>query len=304
MLVPHGNDRVRSVQVTRNAVRAVISAVLLAAVVTTTFGIGVFVKQSDRLRAHRLKRENSLLAAEVEQMRETVESLTLSIEDLSARDAQYRMIAGLPPIDDDVRRVGIGGPGTPTLASTASAFVSSPEVGEEVFAASYDLATLSRRAELLQSSMEEALETLEENTQRLEATPSILPSEGHLSSLFSNGRKHPVLRITRPHEGIDIAAPVGEEILAPARGRVVFSGTRSGGYGMTVEIDHGFGYVTRFAHCSRLLVREGETVERGQVIAKVGATGLTTGPHLHYEVEVNGKAVDPMNFIISDAIPD
>ena len=73
---------------------------------------------------------------------------------------------------------------------------------------------------------------------------------------------------------------------------------------MTVEIDHGYGYVTRFAHASRLTVRVGQTVERGQTIAEVGATGLVTGPHLHYEVEVNGKAVDPLNFIITDAIPD
>jgi murein DD-endopeptidase MepM/ murein hydrolase activator NlpD len=71
-----------------------------------------------------------------------------------------------------------------------------------------------------------------------------------------------------------------------------------------VEIDHGYGYVTRFAHCSRLLVRKGQTVERGDVIAEVGATGLVSGPHLHYEVEVDGKQVDPLNFIIADAIPD
>jgi len=71
-----------------------------------------------------------------------------------------------------------------------------------------------------------------------------------------------------------------------------------------VEIDHGYGYVTRFAHASRILVRVGEKVERGQTIAEVGRTGLVTGPHLHYEVELNGVAVDPLNFIISDALPD
>jgi murein DD-endopeptidase MepM/ murein hydrolase activator NlpD len=236
-------------------------------------------------------------------MRTEMETLQASIEALAEKDAQYRTIAGLPEIDEDVQRVGIGGPGTKTLESL-EIYNENPVLGEQVFAASYDLETLLRRTSLLRSSMDEALSTLRANTDRLEATPSISPSSGHLSSLFSKNRRHPVLRISRPHQGIDIAAPVGEPILAPAKGRVIFAGNKAGGYGQAVEIDHGFGYVTRFAHASRLLVRSGEMVERGQTIAEVGATGLVTGPHLHYEVEVNGRAVDPLNFIITDAIPD
>jgi murein DD-endopeptidase MepM/ murein hydrolase activator NlpD len=244
-----------------------------------------------------------LLAAEVEQIRGTMATLAESLDSLAAQDEKFRVIAGLEAYDDEVHQVGIGGPGTPALEQHAL-YLTNPDVGERVFAASYDLGTLTRRAELLQSSMSEALSTLEENTERLAAVPSIMPSTGHLSSLFSKGRRHPVLRITRPHRGIDIAAPVGEPILAPAGGRVVFAGWKSGGYGNTVEIDHGFGYLTRFAHASRVLVRRGDVVERGQTIAEVGATGLVTGPHLHYEVEVNGQQVDPMNFILEDAVPD
>jgi murein DD-endopeptidase MepM/ murein hydrolase activator NlpD len=177
-------------------------------------------------------------------------------------------------------------------------------VGQKVSAAAYDIRALMQRAGLLRASMDEAIVTLKANTDRLEATPSIAPADGPLSSVFSSARKHPVLRISRPHKGIDIAAAVGEPILAPAKGVVTFSGTRSGGYGKMVEIDHGYGYITRFAHASRILVRSGQTVQRGERIAEVGATGLTTGPHLHYEVEVNGKQVDPLNFIMADVIPD
>jgi murein DD-endopeptidase MepM/ murein hydrolase activator NlpD len=303
MLVPHDNERVRSVQLSSIMVRAIASVVLFAGVLFGTFSIGFFVKQNQELRAEKLQRENVLLAAEVEGMRSEMAMLSTSIEELSQKDEKYRMIAGLPSIDQDVRRVGIGGPGTELLEASAM-YALDAEIGEDVFAASYDLQTLIRRASLLRSSMDEAITTLEHNTERLASTPSILPSNGHLSSLFSRNRRHPVLRISRPHRGIDIAAPVGEPILAPAKGRVVFSGNRRGGYGQTVEIDHGFGYVTKFAHCSRLLVREGQTVERGEVIAEVGATGLTSGPHLHYEVEMNGQTVDPLNFIIADAIPD
>lgn len=303
MLIPHDNERVRSVQVSASGVRVLLSAVLFLVLLGGTFSVGFFVKQSHQLRAQRLERENVLLAAEVDEMRGEMESLSASIEELSEKDEKYRTMAGLSSIDGDVRKVGIGGPGTETLES-AAVYQLNPEVGEKLFAASYDVETLTRRANLLRTSMDEAITALAENTERLEATPSISPSDGHLTSLFSKNRRHPVLRITRPHKGIDIVAPVGEPILAPAKGKVVFVGTRPGGYGKMVEIDHGFGYVTRFAHCSRLLVRVGQTVERGEVIAEVGATGLVSGPHLHYEVEVEGQQVDPLNFIIADALPD
>jgi len=303
MLIPHDNERVRSIQLSSTGVRAVISLGLFFVLLGSVFTAGFFLKQGQTFRAERLERENILLAAEVTGIRSEMEVLAASIEDLAAKDEKYRTIAGLPAIDRDVQRVGIGGPGTKTLEGL-ELYHENAEVGEQVFAASYDLETLVRRATLLRASMDEALNTLQLNTERLEATPSILPSAGHLSSLFSSSRRHPVLRITRPHQGIDIAAPVGEPILAPANGKVVYSGNRAGGYGLTVELDHGYGYVTRFAHASRLLVRLGEVVERGQTIAEVGTTGLVTGPHLHYEVEVAGKAVDPLNFIITDALPE
>jgi murein DD-endopeptidase MepM/ murein hydrolase activator NlpD len=303
MIIPHDNERVRSVQLSSSGIRAALSVLLVVVLFAGTFSVGFFVKQSHHLRAERLERENVLLAAEVDAMRGEMENLSSSIEELSAKDEKFRMMAGLPPIHEDVQRVGIGGPGTQTLEASA-VYQLSETVGEQLYAASYDLETLVRRANLLRSSMDEAITTLRDNTDRLEATPSISPSNGHLSSLFSRSRRHPVLRITRPHQGIDIAAPVGEPILAPAKGRVTYAGWKSGGYGNTVEIDHGYGYVTRFAHASRVVVRSGEYVDRGQVIAEVGATGLVSGPHLHYEVEVNGAPVDPLNFIIADAVPD
>jgi murein DD-endopeptidase MepM/ murein hydrolase activator NlpD len=291
------------VKVSTAGPRIIVAAVLLAGLLLGTFSIGFIFRQGLQHRAERLEHENRLLAAEVEEMRGTMATLAESLDSLARKEEKFRAIAGLPALDADVRRVGIGGPGTPTLEGQPLYHVN-PEAGEQVFAASYDLATLTRRANLLRSSMTEAVRTMEANTARLAATPSIMPSTGHLSSLFSRSRHHPVLNITRPHQGIDISAPVGEPILAPAKGRVVFAGWKPGGLGNTVEIDHGYGYVTRFAHASRVLVRAGQSVERGQKIAEVGATGLVSGPHLHYEVEVNGKPVDPLNFILEDAVPN
>ncbi|HEX6041665.1 M23 family metallopeptidase [Longimicrobium sp.] len=300
MLVPHDNERVRSFQVSGKSIRTALYGVLLTALLMGTFTVAFFVKQSQHVQNTSLRRENEALAAEVDQMRSQMEELDRSIASLTEKDEELRVVAGLPEIDPDVRRVGVGGPGSTTSAALARL---NPRTAAKVESTGQDLSTLLRRASLLRSSMDEATTQIERNRERMASVPTILPANGHLSSLFSGNRYHPVLRITRPHKGIDIAARVGEPILAAARGRVIFAGNRGNGYGNMVEIDHGHGFITRYAHASRLHVRTGQSVDRGFRIADVGATGLVSGPHLHYEVEQNGRQVDPLNFVIGDALP-
>jgi murein DD-endopeptidase MepM/ murein hydrolase activator NlpD len=122
-----------------------------------------------------------------------------------------------------------------------------------------------------------------------------LPVIGAIASRFSRSRRHPLLHVVRPHLGVDVAARRGTQITAPAPGRVAFVG-RKFGFGLVVEIDHGNGVLTRYAHCGSSLVSAGARVERGVPIATVGASGLATGPHLHYEVLVNGRQVDPLRY--------
>jgi len=298
MLVPHDNERVRSFQVAWKDVRAVVSAILLVVFLLGTFTVAFFVKQSQHVRAGSLRRENELLAAEVNQMRQEMDQLNRSIETLGQKDEQYRVMSGLNALTSDPRT------GTTRSVAEQALMHLNPEVGGRISDASTTLDALTRRASQLRTSMDQALTALQRNRDRLASTPTIAPARGPLSSLFSPGRYHPVLHITRPHKGIDIAARVGEPIMAPAHGVVRFAGNRGNGYGNMVEIDHGYGYVTRFAHASRLLVHTGQEVKRGDLIALVGATGLVSGPHLHYEVEIDGKQVDPLNFIVADAIPD
>jgi murein DD-endopeptidase MepM/ murein hydrolase activator NlpD len=303
MLVPHDNERVRSFQVAWKHVRNAVSSALVVVFLLATFTVAFFVKQGQHVQSATLRRENELLAAEVGQIRGEMEQLNRSIETLSRRDEQYRALSGLAAVSGDVRRAGVGGPDGQSMSAQALTRLN-PEVGGRLSEASTNHDALTRRAAVLRASMDQALAALQRNRDRLASTPTIAPTTGPLSSLFSTGRFHPVLHITRPHKGIDIAAATGEPILAPARGVVRFAGNRGNGYGNMVEIDHGYGYITRFAHASRLLVSTGQTVKRGDIIALVGATGLTTGPHLHYEVEVDGRQVDPLNFIVADAIPD
>jgi murein DD-endopeptidase MepM/ murein hydrolase activator NlpD len=166
-----------------------------------------------------------------------------------------------------------------------------------------DLNAMIRRANLLARSFLEAGDSLALHAERLAATPSIMPTAGWLSSAFSLMRFHPILHEGRAHEGIDVSAPMGSPIEAPANGTVIQAGWEAG-YGNTLVIDHGFGVQTKFAHASRLLVRIGARVRRGERIALVGNTGLSTGPHLHYEVHVNGRAVDPLRYILPSVVTD
>lgn len=137
---------------------------------------------------------------------------------------------------------------------------------------------------------------IEEQEFLLQSTPAGSPVTGSISSRF-DFRYSPFNGRLVFHEGIDIAAPHGSAVRSSAKGIVIFSGYKTG-YGYLVTIDHGYGFVTRYAHNSKLLVREGDYVQRGEKIALVGSTGHSTGPHLHYEVLLNGVPVNPLNFML------
>lgn len=130
---------------------------------------------------------------------------------------------------------------------------------------------------------------------RLSQTPTISPVQGFVTSFYGK-RSSPFTGEAKMHHGVDIAAPMGSPIRAAASGTVIRAGTADD-YGNFIEIAHGYGVVTRYAHASKLLIKTGARVSKGDLIGLVGATGRTTGPHLHYEVEVGGRRVDPSNFI-------
>jgi murein DD-endopeptidase MepM/ murein hydrolase activator NlpD len=215
---------------------------------------------------------------------------------LEHQDSRLRLLANLDPIDPQVRAAGIGGPDGATLLN------GSVLLGQ-ASAVRVDLNALIRRANLLSQSFAEAADSLATHADRLASMPSIMPTQGWLTSRFSMMRTHPVLHQSRPHEGIDVVAPTGTPILAPGAG-VVVSAERETGYGNTIVINHGHGIVTRYAHASRLLAKPGQRVQRGERIALVGNSGLSTSPHLHYEVLVNGRPVNPLRYILPAVVTD
>jgi murein DD-endopeptidase MepM/ murein hydrolase activator NlpD len=150
-------------------------------------------------------------------------------------------------------------------------------------------------------SMEVSLHKLDQylldRDSMLKSTPVVMPTNGWITSYYGP-RTSPYSGQLKMHEGIDIGAPYGADIFAPADGVVVFSGTKPG-FGKHIQIDHGYGIETLFAHSQSVVAKKGDIVKRGTVIAKVGSTGHSTGPHLHYEIRINGVAVDPFYFLLN-----
>lgn len=301
-LVLRGEDTpVRQYSLSARSIRVLAATAVCVSLVVAGFGLTAALDATARVQNRQLEVRNLALAAELEQFRTRVGSLENTLADLSDRDARFRTLAGLETIDPEVMQAGIGGPGLGSLEAYPLWEVDSV-ASKDAFALSYDLNALERRATLLSSSLAESTDSMQAHRDVLESMPSILPTAGWLTSRYSKSRMHPIHNRPLPHEGVDIAAPKGTPIFAAAKGRVLRAGWVVG-YGLTVEIDHGYGYTTLYGHASKLLVQRGQTVSRGDVIAQVGSTGIATGPHLHYEVSLHGVPQNPTNFILPDVIP-
>lgn len=187
----------------------------------------------------------------------------------------------------------------------ASAALPGPEQGmlatelqdedEVAAAASEAIARLSQLASVTRKDMSGLRSSAKQYRDKIDRTPSIAPTKGKITSGYGN-RLHPILRVMRLHEGVDIAAPRGTPIVATADGVVVRAGWL-GSYGNAVEISHGYGMTTFYAHNSRNAAKTGAAVKKGQVIAYVGSTGVSTGSHVHYEVRVNKRPVNPSSYM-------
>ncbi len=314
LIVPPGTGIARTIYIgprLRRAIigTAVVSGLLVASAIFVLFT--PYATPSARLLAF----QNARLQGQLDQIDKRMSMLGDTLASLGARDQQIRLLAGLPtepastvtegppPGTDtsDTRAEVPKAADSKTVASIASNSLPRPFAGRLTLPSHADIDGMIRRASELSQSFRAVSDTLTKNFERLASTPSILPTPGWLSSEFSKSRFHPVLHQSRPHEGIDLSAPMGAPIVAPASGRVI-SVSNEPGYGNTFQIDHGNGIVTKFAHCSRIVVHVGQQVTRGQLIATVGNTGLATGPHLHYEVHVNGQPVDPLKYVLTEKV--
>jgi murein DD-endopeptidase MepM/ murein hydrolase activator NlpD len=218
------------------------------------------------------------------------ERLEAELASLRTEEARLRVSAGLDPLHDDVLTVGVGG-----------AQYEPPQ--DDADYAQVRLDHMGRALGLLKSSFAQVEVSLAERAEEWRKIPCVHPIPGSLVVSRFGMRTHPLLGVWAMHEGTDFGARTGTPVVATADGVVKFSGWKPG-FGYTVTIDHGGGYSTRYAHNSKNRVRKGERVRRGDVVALLGSTGVSTGPHLHYEVRVNGAPKDPLQFILPDVVVD
>ena len=162
---------------------------------------------------------------------------------------------------------------------------------------------LRRKLYIESKSQDEVVKLAEKKEKLYAAIPAIQPVSNKQLHALASGfgwRTHPIYKVKKMHTGIDFAASIGTPIYATADGTIAEVSVKFSGYGKMVEVDHGFGYRTRYAHMHEFAVRSGQNVKRGDLIGYVGNTGLSTAPHLHYEVLINGSQVDPVHYFYND----
>lgn len=214
----------------------------------------------------------------------------------------YRVIMGAEPITESIRNAGVGG-------SNRSAKLNERDFeGKDMVIETKNRVDLIKRKLFIQSQSHDELRDLIENKeQMLAAIPAIQPVPNEQLVALASGygsRYHPVYKVRKMHWGIDFAAPIGTPIYATADGKISLIEVSFKGYGKQIEINHGFGFISKYAHMHEFTVKKGQRVKRGELIGYVGNTGLSTAPHLHYEVERNGKKVNPINYFFNDLTPE
>ena len=241
-----------------------------------------------------LQNENEILREKLDEFATNYNYINNELDSLILFNKDLRISANLPPISEEVRLLGYGG----GPFDNALEFLNTPNI-EEIKKASELIDDLTRKVTFEKANYSEIQNKLEENQKLYSSIPAVKPCYGTIAYHGFGMRLHPILHKVRMHEGIDIVTETGTPVMSSGDGKIIFAG-RKGSYGLVVEVDHGFGFRTLYAHLSKILVKKGDVVKRKDVIAKTGTTGLSTGPHLHYEVENNGVKQDPMNFIFDD----
>lgn len=233
------------------------------------------------------------------EMNRQVNDLKKIVEGVETRDDNiYRVVLGAEPIDKSIRNAGVGG--SDRYADIRDKKLANGELVLELA----EKVDLLKRKLYIETKSQDEVSRLADNKEKLYAAiPAIQPISNKQLMALASGfgmRTHPIYKVKKMHSGIDFAAAIGTPIYATADGKVMSVDVRFSGYGKMVEIDHGFGYRTRYAHMHEFAVRAGQNVKRGDLIGYVGNTGLSTAPHLHYEVMINGAHVDPVHYFYND----
>ena len=251
-------------------------------------------------REKQLQREKETIQSQLEVLNRQVDQMQIVMADLQQRDDNlYRVLFGAEPIPLSVRQ----GAQRKIDYYEQLAQMTNSELAADL---SLKVDLLEKEIYVQAKSYDEVAQMAKEQEIRMENIPAIQPVMNKDLKRVASGygmRIDPVYHVRKFHQGMDFTAPTGTEVFATGNAKVDFAGWKQG-YGNTVILDHGYGYKTLYAHLYKILVRKGQKVRRSDIIALVGNTGKSTGPHLHYEVRLNNKPVDPRNYYFYDLSPE
>ncbi|MCB0839215.1 MAG: M23 family metallopeptidase [Bacteroidetes bacterium] len=278
----------------KSVVRKVLSYASVSGLIAC-LGLALYFFVFEDPKTAYLKSLNQKLEFKIKEYDEKVAFLEVQVNDLHSKDNQfYRSLMNSDEIDDGYWNGGIGG----------AANINKSAQPEVLRNAETRLDQLDNKIKIQNKSYDVLFSLLTEKEDELRHTPAIKPVPGRIISGFGM-RMHPIHGFRKMHTGLDMQASTGTPVHASGDGTIKLAGTRRGGYGKQVEIDHGgYGYVTKYAHLSKILVTQGQKVKRGEVIGYSGNTGLSKGPHLHYEIIKNDKKIDPIDYFYGDQTPD
>jgi len=290
-------DNVRQWHLNREQYIAMVSAIAIL--------LGVFIFISAEYlgnylyekRLHKIKNNYVSITKNLQILKERLNEIDENVNQIEEKDLAIRSYAGMPEIDQEIRKLGIGG----RSIESAKIFDNfAPVINKELATLELDVEKLSREVNLELNSYSSIYEKVQEDIRRIAMIPSIRPvEEGYLNSTFGY-RNDPIDNVKRFHQGQDITVKTGTPIYAPADG-IVKRAYYAGGFGNHIKLQHGAGYTTLYAHLSKIKVKHGQKVKRGDIIGLTGNTGRSTAPHLHYEIHHNGKPQNPLDYFFSDA---
>jgi murein DD-endopeptidase MepM/ murein hydrolase activator NlpD len=283
-------DRVRSVLLFLSA--SGLFAILMLFAIFTFF---------DSPKEKQLKRELEQMTFQFELLNDRMDQVQVVMDDIQERDDHiYRVIFETDPIPASIRKSGFGGV---NRYKKLEGYQNSKLIVETT----KKIDQLSKQVVIQSKSFDDVIEQAKRKEDMLASIPAIQPVANKDLKRMASGygyRIDPIYKTRKFHAGMDFSAPTGTPIYSTGDGKVTRADSRSSGYGRHVRIDHGYGYLTLYGHMSKILVRPGQTIKRGEIIGYVGNTGKSVGPHLHYEVHKNGKAVNPVNFYFNDLSPE
>ncbi len=274
---------------------------LFASMLLAGVYFGILSYFIDSPKEKKLKREVSAMRAQYEIMNKRLEQVSTVLADLQQRDDNlYRTIFEADPIPSSVRKAGYGG-------INKYSDLEGYDNSDIIIETARKLDIITKEAYVQSKSYDELIKLAQNKEKMLSCVPAIQPISNKNLRRISAGwgwRIHPIYKIRKFHYGIDFTAPKGTPIYATGDGVIKKVVRSRRGYGNEILIDHGFGYVSLYAHLNAFNVKKGQHVKRGDVIGYVGNTGLSTGPHLHYGVMLRGKYVNPVNYFFNDLTAD